>query len=560
MLRELTIENLAVIEGATAQFGDRFNVFTGETGAGKSILIGGINAILGQRTTKDIVRTGAPKAVISALFDDIPKSVEAKLSELGFEAADGELVLSREISADGKSTARINGRSATASMLREVGSMLVDVHGQHENRLLMSSDNQRELLDSYANLGDKLAAYKEKFRSFSQVARQLKALQEESASRSLRVQKLTDTVEELEALDLDKGEGDRLEAALEQCRSQAKIQRRLFEARSLLDGTDDTEGASALLQQAMSILEGLTEYIPAAKGYAERIGDALLESEEITVEINRMMSRSRSNYNEEELADRVSALKHARRKYNMDYDSLVDYLNECRSELLRLDGIDDELEQLSEQKRQLAREVKEAAVEITQLRTAAAERMSEQICGELAFLDMPNVRFVTSLTQDKVTINGMDTVEMLISANAGEEPKPLNKIASGGELSRIMLAIKSVLADKDDIPTLIFDEVDAGISGRAAQKVGIKLAETAAKRQVLCITHLAQIASQADCHLLIEKHTENGRTFTRIQQLDFEGRKQELARIIDGEGSSTSSLSAAEEMLIKCGFAAVVSD
>ncbi len=548
MLRELSIENLAVIERATAQFGGNFNVFTGETGAGKSILIGGINAILGQRTTKDIVRTGAPKAVITAFFDDIPQSVTDKLAEMGFSAEDGELMLMREISADGKSSARINGRSATAAMLREVGSMLVDVHGQHENRILMSSDNQRDILDSYGRLGDVLADYREKFRRFSQVSKRIHKLQTENETRALKIQRLTMIVEELEELALEKGEGERLEAELQKCRNFVKIQSALYTAYGCFNG-EDTVGVLDLLRRAMNTLNSVSTFMPEADELAKRIESMLPEAEDIAAEISSLTNDDSGAAREAALEDRVSALKHAKRKYNMDSDQLVDYLDECRAELLELDGADGELEQLVAQKHELGEEVKKAAAEITRLRTAAADRLCEDICEQLRFLDMPNVRIIFSVTKDKVTINGMDAVEMLISANAGEEPKPLNRIASGGELSRIMLAIKSVLADNDDIPTLIFDEVDAGISGRAAQKVGIKLAETAQKRQVLCITHLAQIASQADYHLLIEKNTEGERTFTSIHQLDHEGRKAELARIIDGDGRSESSLQAAEEML-----------
>lgn len=548
MLRELSIENLAVIEKATAEFGGNFNVFTGETGAGKSILIGGINAILGQRTTKDIVRTGAPKAVITALFDDIPATVSDKLTEMGFSAEDGELILMREISADGKSSARINGRTATAAMLREIGSLLVDVHGQHENRILMSSDNQRDILDNYGGIIPALAEYKEKFRSFSQISKRIHKLQTENETRSLKIAHLTAIVEELEELALAKGEGDALEAELARCRNFVKIQAALYSAYNCFNG-EETAGALDQLRRAMNTLNSVTAFMPQTEELAQRIEGIVAEAEDIASEISSLTNDDGGEAREAALEDRVSALKHAKRKYNMDADQLVDYLDECRSELLELDGADGEIEALTEQKRLLGEELKRSAENITSLRTKAAAKLSDEICEELKFLDMPNVRIIISVSKDKVTINGMDAVEMLISANAGEEPKPINKIASGGELSRIMLAIKSVLADNDDIPTLIFDEVDAGISGRAAQKVGIKLAETARKRQVLCITHLAQIASQADYHLLIEKNTEGERTFTKIHHLDFNGRKAELARIIDGEGSSESSLQAAEEML-----------
>ena len=434
MLRELSIENLAVIEKASVEFGGAFNVFTGETGAGKSVIIGGINAVLGGRTNKDIVRSGAPKAVISALFDDISDRVKAKLSELGFSSEDGELVLMREITSEGKSSARINGRAATAAMLREVGELLVDIHGQHENRILMNNDNQRQILDSYGELDGLLEAYRGEFRRFSS------------------------------------------------------------EAASMAFGADDNE---------------------------EREAD---------------------------LEDRVSAMKHACRKYNMDPDQLVDYLGECRQELSQLSGLDGEIERLSEEKHELAGQVKRMAEDISAKRREASEKLSAEICEVLRFLNMPNVTLTFDVRPDKITINGMDEVEILISANAGEEPKPLNKTASGGELSRVMLAVKSVMAEGDDIPTMIFDEVDAGISGRTAAKVGIKLAETARKRQVLCITHLAQIAALAQTHMLIEKQTDDKRTYTRIVPLDHEGRKQELARIMDG-GLTESGLKAAEEML-----------
>lgn len=548
MLRELSIENLAVIESASAQFGEKFNVFTGETGAGKSILIGGINAILGQRTTKEIVRTGAPEAVVSALFDDIPDSVKSKLEEFGIDCDDDELLLTRRIASDGKSSARINGRSATAAMLREIGSLLVDVHGQHENRILMSTDNQRDILDSYGGILPVLEEYRVSFREFSQLSKRIHKLQTEAETRALKIERLTAIVEELEALNLSKGEGDELERELAKCRSFAKIQSSLYAAHGCLNG-EENPGALDLLRKAMNALSQVSDVLPEAEQLSERLEAIVPEAEDISAELYDLLGDEGNATREAALEDRVSALKHARRRYNMDADQLVDYLDECRAELLELDGQDDEIESLLLQKHDLAEKVKQQAENISKLRSEAAQRLSEEICRQLEFLDMPNVRMVIAVNRDKITIKGMDEVEMLISANAGEEPKPINRIASGGELSRIMLAIKSVLADNDDIPTLIFDEVDAGISGRAAQKVGIKLAETAKKRQVLCITHLAQIASQAQHHLLIEKQTENGRTYTQIKQLDFEGRKAELARIIDGDGTNQSGLAAAEEML-----------
>lgn len=548
MLRELSIENLAVIEKASARFGESFNVFTGETGAGKSILIGGINAILGQRTTKDIVRTGAQKAVITALFDELSDEVRAKLSELGFSAED-DLLLSREIFADGKSAARINGRTATASMLKEIGSMLVDVHGQHENRILMSNDNQRDILDNYAGLSGELEEYRVKYREFARTSKRLKALQDEVSTRALKIEHLTAVIEDLKSLELEKGDGERLEQELARAQRNADIVKAGVGAYNCLS-SDGEPAACDMLQSAAKLLAGISDVEPRARELYERLMAVIPEVNDIADEVFSLGGDD-TELQMQELTDKVSAIKHAKRKYNMDADDLVDYLVECSDELAELSTADDEIELLAEKKRSLAEEVKSLAEGLSERRKKAADEISEEICRQLSFLDMPNVRIIFALNAEKIAINGKDSVELLISANAGEEPRPLNKIASGGELSRIMLAIKSVLADHDNIPTLIFDEVDAGISGRAAQKVGIKLSETAAKRQVLCITHLAQIAAKADTHLLIEKQTEDGRTFTHITQLDNDGRIHELARIIDGSGESESALAAAEEMLKK---------
>ncbi|CCY17271.1 dNA repair protein RecN [Eubacterium sp. CAG:786] len=548
MLRELSIENLAVIEKASVEFGSRFNVFTGETGAGKSVIIGGINAVLGGRTTKDIVRSGAPKAVVSALFDDISDRVKSKLNELGFSAEDGELVLMREITAEGKSSARINGRAATAAMLREIGELLVDIHGQHENRILMDTDNQRQILDSYGELSGALEEYRGEFRRFSKLSRKLKELQEENRNRELRTAQLTAIAEELAELDLEHGEGERLEEELQKLRNTAKIQGALFTANSLLNG-EENPGAIDLVRQSMSSLAVAGAVLPEADVLFRRLEEILPELEDISGEAASMaFSTDDAEEREADLEDRVSAMKHACRKYNMDADQLVDYLEDCRRELSQLSGLDGEIERLSEEKHELAGHVKRLAEEISERRREASQKLSAEICEVLKFLNMPNVTLSFDVRPDKITINGMDEVEILISANAGEEPKPLNKTASGGELSRVMLAIKSVMAEGDDIPTMIFDEVDAGISGRTAAKVGVKLAQTAEKRQVLCITHLAQIAALAQTHMLIEKQTDDKRTYTRIIPLDHEGRKQELARIMDG-GLTESGLKAAEEML-----------
>ena len=544
MLRELSIENLAVIENARASFCGGFNVFTGETGAGKSVLIGGVNAILGQRAARDVVRAGAEKAVITALFDELSDEVRQKIEELGFSAED-ELVLSREIFADGKSAARINGRTATASMLREIGELLVDIHGQHDNRILMSNDNQRDILDSYAGISEKIEAYRERFREFSRVSRELKKLSEEAEIRSLKIERLTATVADLQPLELEKGEAEQLEKELKSARASAKNAELLGSAYGCLTA----EEGAAVLELLKIAEEKLAKVEDGGKAeeLRARIISAAGELSDVADELFNLSDEA-AEEREARLSERVSAIKTAARKYNLDSDELVDYLENCENELRELSGADDKTEELNAKKHSLAEEIKKSAGEISELRKDAAERLSESIQKELAFLDMPNVRIFFELKPEKITINGMDSVELMISANLGEEPKPLNKIASGGELSRIMLAVKCVLAGNDGVPTMIFDEIDSGISGRAAQKVGIKLRELSGKRQVMCITHLAQIAAKADNHLVLEKNTENGRTFTQISQPDFGGRVREIARIIDGSGSA-ESLAAAEEML-----------
>lgn len=546
MLRELSIENLAVIERGNARFCGSFNVFTGETGAGKSVLIGGINAILGQRVSRDIVRAGAQKAVVTALFDEPSAAVREKLSELGFEPCD-EIVLSREIFADGKSSAHINGRAASAAMLKELGGLLIDIHGQHDNRILMSNESQLSILDSYAGITDKISAYRALFRDFSKTSRELKRLTEENEMREFRIEKLNTIIAELEPLELSKGGGEALEKKLEQARNGAKIMNALRCAYSALS-PEEGNAALELLRDARGHLESVSDLEPKTAALAGRLASVIGEADDISEEIFSLCDEYAEN-NEAELSDKMSMLKTAMRKYNRTADELADYLDECRNELDALSDSEERAAELNEKKHALAKRVKTAAAEISELRKSAAERLSEEIKRELTFLDMPDVRIIFAVNPDKISISGMDFVELMISANAGEELKPMNKIASGGELSRIMLAIKCVLAKIDDMPTLIFDEIDTGISGRAAQKVGIKLRELSGSRQVMCVTHLAQIAAKAECHLALEKSVENGRTKTKITELDYGGRVREIARIIDGSEKNSASLKAAEEMM-----------
>ncbi len=551
MLKELNIENLAVIEKATISFCNKFNVFSGETGAGKSILIGGINAVLGARTDKSIVRTGESKAVVTALFDDISKETQKKLEENGY-SYDGELLLQREISSDGKSTARINGKVTTAAVLKNIASDLIDIHGQHDTAILMSTENQRQILDSYGGLNERLNTYREVFHEFSHISKQVKALQQKIDDRDNRIEDLREKIEEVSSFNLYVGEEKEVSERLEKARSFESVQKALSEAYGSLCGYDDESSAASLVRNALNNLEKISQSDVEDDEYgklSKRLSEAVIEIEDIGSEISKNISDEYSSENISLLENRLSDLLMLKRRYRTDIDRLILELEDWKRELEDLQDSDDVLEELNEKRWELAEQVKKQAAEISELRKKAAEELVEKITAELVFLDMPNIRFIFDFQKDKISITGMDKVEMLISVNKGEEPKSMNKIASGGELSRIMLAVKNVLASSDNVPTMIFDEIDTGISGRAAQKVGVKLSEIADKRQVLCVTHLAQIAAMGDRHMLIEKKSDEIRTYTTVHSLDFNERKREIARIISGNSDSEAALLSAEELL-----------
>ena len=552
MLKELSIENLAVIEKASIAFDDKLNVFTGETGAGKSILIGGINALLGARVSKDIVRSGAEKAVVTGLFDNIPSSVEKKLEENGFEKAD-ELLLQRDIHADGKSTARINGRATTAAILRDIAGELIDIHGQHDNRLIMDSDNQRVLLDNYADNADLLSQYGTAFKEFSSLSRRIKEVSKKSAESAEKADLLRERLEELDRYDFSADEESVLKQKIEELRNIEYISENLYSANTAISGDDETEGAYGLLERSRDLVASLTDTIPELDNLSERISDILVNLEDIREEI-----AERIPDDDEDTArllglyeERFSVILRLKRKYSADLSDILDKAEQWRAELYEIENGDDMIEELTEKKKEAGEKVKQLAVLLTDSRRKAADELAKRISEETSFLDMPDIRLVFDITQDKVTLSGMDKVEMLISVNKGEDLKPLSRVASGGELSRIMLAIKNVLADADEVQTMIFDEIDTGISGRAAAKVGIKLSEAARNRQILCVTHLAQIAAAADTQLLIKKTSDDKRTYTAITKLDFEGRKHEIARIISGDENDAISLENAEKLLLR---------
>lgn len=552
MLRELSIENLAVIEKASIAFDDKLNVFTGETGAGKSILIGGINAILGGRVSKDIVRAGTEKAVVTGLFDDLPESVRAKLSDNGF-AVDEELLLQRDIHADGKSTARINGRATTVAILRDIASELIDIHGQHDNRLLMDGDNQREILDSYGKNSGLLSEYATAFKEFSALSRKIKEVSRKKTESLEKAELLRERLEELDRYNFSADEEETVKQKIEELRNAEYISENLYNAQTAISGDDDTDGAYSMLEHCKNSVSSLSDTIPELDKLAERISDMLVELEDIREEIVERIP------DEDEdtagmlgvLEERLSVILRLQRKYGTDLAQILENSEKWRNELYEIDNGDDIIEELTERKKEAGEKVKRLATELTSRRKEAADDLAKQISAELTFLDMPDIRLVFDISQDKVTLSGMDKVEMLISVNKGEDLKPMSKIASGGELSRIMLAVKNVLAETDKLHTMIFDEIDTGISGRAAAKVGLKLHEAAENRQILCVTHLAQIAAMADTQLLIKKTSDEKRTYTGITKLDFEGRKREIARIISGDENDPISLENAEMLLLR---------
>jgi len=552
LLRELSIENLAVIEKASIAFDDKLNVFTGETGAGKSILIGGINAILGGRVSKDIVRAGTEKAVVTGLFDDLPESVKAKLSDNGF-AVDDELLLQRDIHADGKSTARINGRATTVAILRDIASELIDIHGQHDNRLLMDGDNQREILDSYGKNSGLLSEYATAFKEFSALSRKIKEVSRKKTESLERAELLRERLEELDRYNFSADEEETVKQKIEELRNAEYISENLYNAQTAISGDDDTDGAYSMLEHCKNSVSSLSDTIPELDKLAERISDMLVELEDIREEIVQRIP------DEDEdtagmlgvLEERLSVILRLQRKYGTDLAQILENSEKWRNELYEIDNGDDIIEELTEKKKEAGEKVKRLATELTSRRKKAADELAKRISAELTFLDMPDIRLVFDISQDKVTLSGMDKVEMLISVNKGEDLKPMSKIASGGELSRIMLAVKNVLAETDKLHTMIFDEIDTGISGRAAAKVGLKLHEAAENRQILCVAHLAQIAAMADTQLLIKKTSDEKRTYTGITKLDFEGRKREIARIISGDENDPISLENAEMLLLR---------
>ena len=547
MLKELSIENLAVIESAVIPLAEGFNAFTGETGAGKSILIHGIQAVLGQRTSRDIVRTGCKKATVTAVFAPIPAAARAVLAEFGQDTEDDELFLTREIYSDGGSTGRVNGRSAPAALLRALGETLVNIHGQHDNQILLRPERHLEVLDRFSDDTSLLDTYKREFSELQAAARTLNRLKKDEQEKLRRLKELQEIIEEIGALDPQPQEDIRLD---EQYRiaSRAEDSAVLAEslARMLTDGEDNISDA---LANACEQLSRLAESEPDAEPLLERLKAVNIELRDISDEIGALTEGQLSPAAFEALNKRRNDINTAALRYHTDADGLRELYQQSLKEIEAIETDADHLRRLTQERTERLHRVTELAKHLTAHRQRLAEDFARRVGEELSFLNMPRVQLSVSLTQGKLTPNGMDSAEFLISANPGEPPKPIAQIASGGELSRMMLALKAVLAERDDIPTLIFDEIDTGVSGRAAQKIGLKLRALSKHHQVICVTHLAQLATQATHHLLIEKHSTDTETHTDVTVLDRGQRIREIARIMGGDDDSALLLQTAEAAL-----------
>lgn len=549
MLKELYIRNLAVIREAVIPLEKRLNIFTGETGAGKSILINGINAVLGQRCSKDIVRTGCDKAIVTALFTELSENVCRKLDELGIEHENSEITVSREINADGGSVARINSRTASASLLKEIGSLMINIHGQHDNQILLDSERHMEILDDFGGDNSLLEEYRVTFRELQQTARKLGELKKQEKNRIERIRHLSEIVSDIGVLELEAGEDDALEKEYAAANSS---QRTISAIKAAVQAINGDNAANDMIAAAEGEISSIADDSAEIQALYDRLSAVEIELSDIAAELEKVADKAElDGQRVEYLRERLSVINKVKRKYMADSAELVKMYDSACNELTKLEGSDDEIKILAEKREQLLYKVTEQAKALYDYREKTAECFVKRVTEELEFLNMAGVILAVRHEKGKLTVSGMDTVEFLISANKGEEPKPISKIASGGELSRVMLALKSVIADKDSIDTMIFDEIDTGVSGKAAQKIGIKLKEIGKVRQVICVTHLSQIAVMADNHLMIEKNIVDGRTETSVTQLDFNGRTAEIARIMGGDNPGNLVMKAAEDELRK---------
>ena len=547
MLSLLHIENIAVIERSDISFHAGFNVLTGETGAGKSIVIDAICAILGERAYRDMIRTGTDKASVRAVFTDVPEL--PWFADNGVEY-DAETVIQRDIYLDGKNVCRVNGTLVTVSILRKLGIQLINIHGQHDSASLFDEENHLRFLDDFARNGALREEYRGKYDLVAELRRQIQRMSMDEGEKLRRMETLKFQIEEIAKAGLQPGEDEELEARRKLLQNAEKLSDGIEAAAECLYGGDDTDGAASLLAQAERELSKLARYTDAYSALAERVTDLMYQVQDVAEEVRD--ARDGLAYSADELENiefRLDKIHRLRRKYGVTCAYILEYMENAKRELDEIEFADDHLERLKGKLAKAEKEAWDCALRLRDNRRQAAQILAERILTELAQLDMPKVQFVCEFTELELTPGGADAVAFFMSANAGEALKPMSKVASGGELARIMLAMKNVLAEMDRVPTLIFDEVDTGVSGRAAQKVAQKLRSVSENKQVLCVTHLPQLAAMAQTHLLIAKEERGGRTYTTVTPLDLEGRKQELARIIGGANITDITLQSAEEML-----------
>lgn len=549
MLSNLQIENIAVIKSASIDFENGFNVMTGETGAGKSIVIDSLNAILGERTSRELIRSGADSASVCAEFQNVGDNVKNELEKLGIEK-DDTLIVSRKLTPDGKNVCRINGMPATVSMLKALGVQLVNIHGQLDNQSLLSPETHCSFIDKLAGSGRELNEFKELYSLYIKKENELKSLNTDVNEKNRRLDILNYQIEEIQKADIRPGEKEELTEKLGFLRNAEKVLDLLHTAYAALNGDGEMPGAADVAADAASKLLSAADYSSDFTETANGVNDAAMNLSAYTEELRDKIYSLDYDPNETERAEeRLDVIYRLSQKYGDSEEDILAYLENAEKERDALSFSDERAEQLRAETEKAYNEALAAAKKLSEIRIEAGKKFSADVERELAFLDMPSVKFIVNDSVGKLYENGIDNIEFLLSANAGEEPKPLSKIASGGELSRIMLAIKCVLSELDDIDTLIFDEIDSGVSGRAALKIAAKMKELSKTHQVICVTHLAQIAAFADEHKLISKEEKDGRTYTCIASLDYNGRKYELARIMGGLTVTQSILNSAEELL-----------
>lgn len=548
MLELLHIENIAVIESADISFRPGFNALTGETGAGKSIVIDAMSAVLGQRTSRDLIRTGASKAFVSALFSHVDSAL---CEELGASPDEnGDLMLQREIGTDGKNVCRVGGRPVTVSQLRTLGSRLVNIHGQHDGQQLLDEEQHLAYLDSFGKVENLLDAYTGKYNSLTEIRRKMNALQMDEAEKARRMDTLQYQINELERAKLKPSEEEELQGRRNLLRNAEKFISAVSGADYALNGGEDGSGVLNLLRQAQDALGTVRHLDEGFNALYERLESAYSEAYDIAFSVAEQRENFDFSPNElDEVEGRLDQLYRLKKKYGATVEDMLTYLDNCRRELDDIAYVGDALERLEKDCAKAEKAARKAAAELSAARKAAGETLSQAILTELQQLDMGKIRFQVDFAEKPLDATGMDQVRFLMSANLGEELKPINKIASGGELARIMLAMKNVLSEQDHVATMVFDEVDTGVSGRAAQKVAEKMARISRHKQVLCVTHLPQLAAMADTHFSVEKGEANGRTFTRVQQLDRKQRQMELARLTGGSHVTETMLQGAEELL-----------